>query len=274
MSRDRSLILVSALAALAAVACSSDPDPNPDATIPPAAKCEDDPRADTFIFDFTRTSANGLFTVHLAHTTPAMPSRGDNTWDLEIIDAAGTTTIAANVRLKAWMPEHQHGTDPLWTEATPNANTLRHRAGPFDLFMNGLWELTIEATLGGVTDQATMAFCISEPAAEHDAGVAPEDAGLHDAGAPVVCNVTAPTDCPTPVRYVDVEPIFMARCWSCHDGRGDQWALTSYDHAADWFDTIRSQMLACTMPPPDSGLTMLDSEREQLLMWIRCGFRP
>jgi hypothetical protein len=31
-------------------------------------------------------------------------------------------------------------------------------------------------------------------------------------------------------------------------------------------------MIACTMPPPASGMTMPTAERELILQWLRCNF--
>ena len=94
-----------------------------------------------------------------------------------------------------------------------------------------------------------------------------------DAAPPPACEIEAPTVCPDPMpRYDDVSPIFAARCTSCHNGSDGMWPLSSYQHVADWYGEIRAQMLACTMPPVDSGLSMPLEERLKILDWIRCGF--
>jgi hypothetical protein len=105
------------------------------------------------------------------------------------------------------------------------------------------------------------------------------DAGPSDAGAdamlplPEGCPLTPPTSCPDPKpHYSDIEPIFQEHCFACHDGTGEQWGLTSYEHVADWFNEIRAQMIACTMPPLDSGITMPASDRMKIVQWIRCGY--
>jgi hypothetical protein len=109
-----------------------------------------------------------------------------------------------------------------------------------------------------------------------DAGMksdAAMDAGGSEARMPEGCPFSPPTACPDPKpTYADVQPIFEERCFACHDGNHGQWGLTDYQHVADWFGEIRSQMLACTMPPPDAGMSMPVSERMQILTWIRCGF--
>lgn len=129
--------------------------------------------------------------------------------------------------------------------------------------------------------------CDSQPpAAPNDSGnpdASPQDGGGPDAAAsdaaPVdaevvpSCEIVAPLECEEPApTYEDVRPIFSARCVACHNGAGEEWPLTSYQHVADWSGEIRAQMLGCTMPPPDSGLRMPDAERDLILRWLRCGF--
>jgi hypothetical protein len=89
---------------------------------------------------------------------------------------------------------------------------------------------------------------------------------------PKECNVQAPTSCPNPApTYKDVTPIFQSRCVVCHTGEGDSpWALTDYDHVSSWGDSIRSELLDCTMPPADAGFELPAEEREAILSWIRC----
>ena len=108
-----------------------------------------------------------------------------------------------------------------------------------------------------------------------DAGADPDgaDSGVFAGSTPGDCDVTAPTRCSDPpLRYADVESIFMQRCTSCHGGSDGRWPLTTYQHVADWYAEIRGQMLSCSMPPASSGLSMPRAERERILLWIRCGF--
>jgi hypothetical protein len=108
-----------------------------------------------------------------------------------------------------------------------------------------------------------------------DAGEDPDgaDSGVLAGSTFGDCDITAPTRCSDPpLRYADVEPIFMQRCTSCHGGMDGRWPLTTYQHVADWYAEIRGQMLSCSMPPSSSGLSMPRAERERILLWIRCGF--
>ncbi|MEI9953480.1 MAG: hypothetical protein WDO74_31990 [Pseudomonadota bacterium] len=88
-----------------------------------------------------------------------------------------------------------------------------------------------------------------------------------------VCAPIAPTECPDPApHYPDVAPIFARRCASCHTGIADApWPLDNYEHIADWASVVRDELLRCSMPPADSGVTMAPVERDQILAWVRCG---
>jgi uncharacterized membrane protein len=104
-------------------------------------------------------------------------------------------------------------------------------------------------------------------------GATADDGGTPDGTAPI-CSVRAPTSCPNPApHYPAVAPIFEQHCVPCHFGTpGGPWPLTSYKHAVDWQDIIRTAMLECSMPPADAGTSMTDAERLAILTWIRCGF--
>ncbi|APR81745.1 Hypothetical protein A7982_07094 [Minicystis rosea] len=99
--------------------------------------------------------------------------------------------------------------------------------------------------------------------------------GSGTGGGPVTppCDVTAPTSCPDPApTYADVMPILTLKCQPCHSGvPNGPWPLTDYDHVADWQNEIRTELLACSMPPLDGGVTITDEERMLLLTWVRCG---
>jgi hypothetical protein len=100
------------------------------------------------------------------------------------------------------------------------------------------------------------------------------DAAAGDDGGGQTCSVEAPTTCSDPpTRYADVAPLFERHCVPCHFGTpGGPWPLTSYKHAVDWQDIIRTAMLECTMPPADGGGVMSNEDRLAILTWIRCGY--
>ena len=100
----------------------------------------------------------------------------------------------------------------------------------------------------------------------HDAGATRDAGALHDAGAELACEAVDPSECPDPsLDYASVEPIFQARCVTCHNGKTEQWPLTTYQNIADWYDAVRTLVLDCAMPPPESGLTISTEERNRIL---------
>jgi hypothetical protein len=108
-----------------------------------------------------------------------------------------------------------------------------------------------------------------------DAGEPASDASApSDAAIPVSCPVEAPTSCPdaAAIRYADVAPIIEARCAPCHSPLwSGPWPLNTLAHVRDWTDDIRTNLVACTMPPPDAGIPITKAERLTMLQWIRCG---
>jgi hypothetical protein len=87
-----------------------------------------------------------------------------------------------------------------------------------------------------------------------------------------VCTVKNPEECPSPApTYADVAPLLEERCNTCHsDDSTGPWPLTTYDNVADWWDLVRRDTLNCSMPPPDSGLSLTHDESKLILDWIYC----
>jgi hypothetical protein len=107
---------------------------------------------------------------------------------------------------------------------------------------------------------------------ELDAEPAPDGEADADTFA---CTVVAPTECPDAgPRYADVAPIIEQRCVPCHSpeaaAAGGAWSLHDYRHVADWSDSIRTNLLACTMPPRDAGMSIPADESMLILTWLRC----
>jgi hypothetical protein len=120
---------------------------------------------------------------------------------------------------------------------------------------------SLDASLDGAVSSASNSGA--------DAGQLGADAALGS----TACSVQWPTACPDPApRYNDVVPIFNRRCVTCHSGWAGPWPLTSYTHVVDWQDTIRTELIGCTMPPPDAGIPITNDERTKILTWLRCGY--
>ncbi len=93
-----------------------------------------------------------------------------------------------------------------------------------------------------------------------------------DGGA--VCPPVDATACPDPPpHYADVAGILQQRCVPCHYDQPDgPWPLENYRQVADWQDVVRDDLLLCTMPPADGGVTMTEDERLAIITWLRCGY--
>ncbi|WP_437923356.1 hypothetical protein WMF37_30530 [Sorangium sp. So ce291] len=89
------------------------------------------------------------------------------------------------------------------------------------------------------------------------------------------CAARTPITCPEDVTYADVAPILEEQCVWCHGQSEDgPWPLTTYEEVAAWRHKIRSDILSCSMPPPDSGFELTADEASLILGWIRCGAPP
>ena len=126
----------------------------PSAEDPPAG---DD--VDTWAPGLEKPGEEGLFGVRLLDAEPAPPDRGDNEWTVLALGAGGDPLAEASLRVSPWMPDHGHGTTPADFEGRPSGEAGTFEVGPFNLFMPGLWEVTVEVTgPGGGEDRAVFRF--------------------------------------------------------------------------------------------------------------------
>lgn len=116
------------------------------------------PAGDTYVAGLEKAGGEGQLSVRLMAATPAPPELGDNTWTLEVVDAAGEPRSGCTVTIAPRMPAHGHGTNrpTVVTEAEPGD----YSATPLDLFMPGLWEIPVAVTCGAVEDRALFEFWI------------------------------------------------------------------------------------------------------------------
>lgn len=143
------------------VACStaadapSDAGPDADAGV---ITCRADPRAETYAAGMSKPGRSGLLTFTLVEGRPAPPARGTNVWTLKIASAAGSPTLGATISVVPFMPAHGHGSGV--TPELVEVGAGVYRASAIDLFMPGLWQVTIRAQAGGVDDAAELTFCV------------------------------------------------------------------------------------------------------------------
>ena len=146
--------------ALAVGACGSEAATEPDAGYNRAVETRDD----EFALGLEKTGPDGMV-FRLDDAEPGLPIRGDNVWTFAIDADDGSPLDGAAVDVTPFMPDHQHGT-PIAVEITPQGEAGKYVAQPVNLWMPGLWEITIKATpAGGVTadaQQTVFRFCLAD----------------------------------------------------------------------------------------------------------------
>jgi hypothetical protein len=156
------VVLGLALSALGACSgSSSEPDGtagDPEGTV----SCEQDPRVDSYQ-GLARTGDLGVLTFRLAQAEPAPPAKGNNTFHLDITDAAGAP-VAGALKIDLKMPDHGHGTS-VKPKVSYDPATSEWTVDPLYLFMPGVWRIQLEAyagaaTTGAALDRTALFFCI------------------------------------------------------------------------------------------------------------------
>jgi len=151
MTSTRRILAVSSIAA-ALAACGGD-----DGFEDDPVDCAAEARDDDYVAGMVKTGERWSFA--LVDAAPAPPDEGDNTWSLHIADGeAGVEGLALTVT--PWMPDHDHGT-PIAAVATEAAGG-DYTVAPINLWLPGLWEVTVEGSDGASTDSAAFAFCIED----------------------------------------------------------------------------------------------------------------
>ncbi len=145
-----------ATALLLLAACGGDGDDEGGAPAD-AFSCAEETRADDYTAGMEKAGAAG-FTVRLADSQPSPPSRGDNTWTVEIVDSAGAPVDDVTIDTRPRMPDHGHGT-PKVAEFSAKGAPGSYEITPVNLWMPGYWEVTLSLS-GEATDEVTFKFCV------------------------------------------------------------------------------------------------------------------
>lgn len=151
--------LSSVVLVLGLVACGGDDGHGDDAEV----DCSTVTGVDTFVVGLEKAGGSGIYNFRMMSATPAPPARGDNTWIVQInaLDAGVVGDPVENAELKVtpFMPAHQHGT-AVPIVITPLADPGQYELSPVNLWMQGVWETTIRATVDTSTDSALFKFCV------------------------------------------------------------------------------------------------------------------
>ena len=92
--------------------------------------------------------------VTLLDAVPDPPIRAEyNAWVVQIATTDGTLLDGCDLTVDPRMPAHGHGTRPT-PEVTPvDGEEGAYRVSPLNLFMPGLWEITLRYTCEAIEDE-------------------------------------------------------------------------------------------------------------------------
>ncbi len=119
--------------------------------------CLTDMRAMTYAANMELPSKEARLKLVLVSSDPAPPTKGNNNWMLKVLDAAGAPVMGATLDVKPFMPDHGHGTSIVPT-ITPAGDA--YKVDNVNLFMAGLWQVTITVSAGMKSDFGVFSFCI------------------------------------------------------------------------------------------------------------------
>jgi hypothetical protein len=126
-----------------------------DGTMEP--RCEVEDRDDDFALGLMREGE--AVRVAIADAVPALPVRGDNSWTVSITDLEDIVMEGMLLEIRAWMPDHMHGSPVQPT--TTSLGEGQYRIDKLNLFMAGYWEITITTTdTEGNDDSVLFKICV------------------------------------------------------------------------------------------------------------------
>jgi hypothetical protein len=124
------------------------------------AACAHDTRIVPYAVGVEAKATDGALTVHFMDANPAPPTKGNNTWTVQLLDKDGKPVNGATIVTKPFMPDHNHGSS-IKPTATAKGTDGTYEINPVNLFMPGVWQITFAVTTpGGLDDSAVVSFCI------------------------------------------------------------------------------------------------------------------
>ena len=159
------LVSVATLGSLGSLGCSQASPAAGDAGAPPAdgtpSFCATDVRAQSYHPGLQQAGKAGKLAVQLDSIAPAPVARGDNRWTFTLLDAAGAPVTGATVSVLPYMPDHRHGS-AITPAVAPGTKPGEYVLSRLNLFMPGLWQITLTPVAGALTDDVVFTFCVAE----------------------------------------------------------------------------------------------------------------
>jgi hypothetical protein len=122
--------------------------------------CAEETRADEFVLGLTKTGAMGRYEFKLLSADPAPPVAGYNVMQLQLSTMAVPTSpvTGASMSVSPYMPDHKHPAgEPVIVK--PMSAAGQYELAPLDLWMPGLWDVTIRVN-GAESDSVVFRFCL------------------------------------------------------------------------------------------------------------------
>jgi hypothetical protein len=115
---------------------------------------------DEFVVGLSKTGNGNKLEFKLLSSDPAPPSRGDNSWVLQLntMTAPAAPVTGATMTVTPFMPAHEHGSGKTVT-VTPMTEAGQYKLEPVNLWMPGVWETTIQVS-GTGGDKVVFRFCL------------------------------------------------------------------------------------------------------------------
>jgi YtkA-like len=159
----------STLAALLVVAagCGSGGDDAGEGDPEGSVSCTSDPRLDAYSGTLEKAGELGALSFRFSNFAPEQPSRGNNTFHVQVVDASGTAVsgdgadpASVSLGVSLFMPDHGHGTS---VEPAVTFDAGQYTLAPLYLFMPGVWRIELDAQTGDageMLDRVVLHFCI------------------------------------------------------------------------------------------------------------------
>jgi hypothetical protein len=125
--------------------------------------CTADARLDPYAGELAKTGERGVLSFRFSDLEPAPPARGNNTFHVQVNDAAGAA-MQVELAVDLRMPDHGHGTS-VEPRVTADEAPGRYAVSQLYLFMPGVWRIEFEAYAADAEgapalDNVTLHFCI------------------------------------------------------------------------------------------------------------------
>lgn len=93
---------------------------------------------------------------------PPNVSVGDNNWEMLLTDANGQPMTGAQLGIRTWMPDHEHGSPSDRLIETSELGAGRYKLDKVNLFMTGFWEVNLDVYTAdsSLIETVQFTFCI------------------------------------------------------------------------------------------------------------------